>query len=75
MKKQCIKTFKQIWKNKEGVQKEFFYRVAVVRDTIDYKYRIMNLDELSIWKEWKFDTFNQAKDFIIKHPLCVEREN
>ena len=46
MKKQCIKTFKQIYKDKETIEeKEFFYKVGIVKDTEDYKYRIINLEE------------------------------
>ena len=49
MKKQCIKTFKQI-----------------------YKDRIIKLDSKSIWKGWKLDTYNEAKNFLIKHPNCIK---
>ena len=73
MKNQCIKTFKQIYKDKETLEeKEFFYKVSIVKDTEDYKYRIINLDSMSIWKGWKFDTYNEAKNFLIKHPNCIK---
>jgi hypothetical protein len=75
MKKQCIKTFKQIYKDlvtKE--EKSFSYKVGVVLDTQDYTYRIMNLDSLSIWKNYKFKTFKKAEEFLTNHPHNIENQ-
>lgn len=74
MKKKCIKTFKQIYLNKEGQKKEFNYKVTIVQDTEDYSYRIMNLDLFSIWKKWKFKKYKDAEDFLNKHPFNIERQ-
>lgn len=64
-----IQTFKQIYFHpKEQKVKEHIYRVCIVRDTEDYMYRIMNFDDLTIWKTHRFSTFNKAKEFLDKHP-------
>jgi len=74
MKKQCIKTFKQIYKNpKTKEKKEFSYTVGVVLDTNGYVYRIMNLDSLSIWNR-TFKTFKEASEFLIRHPHNIENQ-
>lgn len=75
MKKQCIKTFKQIYKDPNTKEeKSFTYRMTIVKDTEDYMYRLMNLDELSIWKEKRFKTFKTAEEFLNKHPHNIDRE-
>ena len=64
-----IQTFKQIYfHQKEHKVKERIYHVGIVRDTEDYMYRIMNFDDLTIWKTHRFSTFNDAKEFLDKHP-------
>lgn len=72
MKKQYIKTFKQIYK-KDGKIKEFTYRVGIVQDTEEYIYRIINLDNLTIWKTYRFNTFKEAEDFLNRHPHNIDR--
>lgn len=75
MKKQCIKTFKQTYKDLETKEeKEFSYRVGVVLDTQTYTYRIMNMDSMSIWKNYNFKTFKEAESFLAKHPHNIERD-
>lgn len=74
MKKQCIKTFKQIYKDpKTQEKKEYIYKVAVIKDTNGYKYRIINLEYMSIWNKF-FDTFNEAVEFLTKHPHNIENQ-
>ena len=73
MKKQCIKTFKQTYK-KDGIERGFSYQVCVVRDTDGYVYRIMNMDEMSIWKSYRFKTFKEAENFLNKHPHNIENQ-
>lgn len=75
MKKQCIKTFKQTYNNPNTKEKtEFFYKVGVVKDTVDYTYRILNLDSFSIWAKYKFKTFKEAEEFLTKHPHNIENQ-
>lgn len=72
---QYIKTFKQIYFNhQEQCVKEFTYRVGIVKDTEGYVYRLMNFDSLSIWKKYRFKTFEEAKHFIDNHPHNLERQ-
>lgn len=72
MKKE-IKTFKQIYKDKEtNEEKEFTYRMSIVKDTVNFKYRLINLDSMSIWKNWEFDTYNDAESFLNNHPHCIK---
>ena len=73
MKKQCIKTFKQVYK-KDGETKEFTYRVGVIKDTEGYVYRIMNFDDLTIWKTYRFNTFKEAEEFLDRHPHNINRK-
>lgn len=74
MKKQYIKTFKQIYKDqKTQERKEYTYDVMVVKDTNGYKYRILNLESMTIWKKF-FNTFNEVVDFIDKHPHNIENQ-
>lgn len=74
MKKRYIKTFKQVYfDKKEQCQKEHIYHVGIVKDTEDYMYRIMNFDELSIWKTYRFKTFKEAQHFIDNHPHNINK--
>lgn len=74
MKKQYIKTFKQIYKDqKTQERKEYIYDVMVIKDTNGYKYRILNLESMTIWKKF-FNTFNEAVNFIDKHPHNIENQ-
>lgn len=74
MKKQCIKTFKQIYKDqKTQERKEYSYTVQIVKDTDGYKYRIMNMKDVTIWNRY-FDTFGEAEEFLNKHPHNVENQ-
>lgn len=58
MKKECIKTFKQIYKDKEAQQeKSFLYHMTIVRDTENYQYRLLNMDTMTLWKNYRFRTF------------------
>ena len=76
MKKENIITFKQIYNGKrKDFKKEWTYQVTPILDTNDYKYKIMCLDGgkyPSIWKDWKFDTFDEAMNFLLKHPHYYE---
>jgi hypothetical protein len=75
MKKQYIKTFKQIYKDKNtNEEKSFSYKVGIVKDTESYQYRIMNFDSLTIWKHISFKTFKEAEDYLNKHPHNINRE-
>ncbi len=75
MKKRYIKTFKQVYfDQKDQCQKEHMYCVGIVKDTEDYMYRIMNFDELSIWKTYRFKTFKEAQHFIDNHPHNIDRK-
>lgn len=75
MKKKCIKTFKQIYKDKETQQeKSLLYHMTIVRDTEDCQYRLLNIDTMSLWKKYRFNTFKKAEDFLNKHPHNIERK-
>lgn len=75
MKKECIKTFKQVYKDKvTGKEREFSYRMGIVKDTEDYTFRLINLDEMAIWKRWRFTTYEQAENFLDRHPHNVDRK-
>lgn len=75
MKKQCIKTFKQIYKDKETQQeKSFLYHMIIVRDTEDYQYHLLNVDSMSLWKNYRFKTFKEAELFLNKHPHYINRK-
>ena len=75
MKKQCIKTFKQIYNDPETKEKrEYSYTVQIVKDTNGYKYRIINMKDLTIWNRY-FDTFKEAEEFLNKHPHNIENQN
>lgn len=73
MKNQYIKTFKQTYKYNNNKEKTMFYRIGIVRDTEDYKYRIINLDSMAIWKHYRFETYSDAKEFIDNHPHNIDR--
>lgn len=75
MKKQCIKTFKQIYKDKETQQeKSFLYHMIIVRDTEDYQYLLLNMDTMTLWKNYRFRTFKEAESFLNKHPHYINRK-
>lgn len=75
MKKQCIKTFKQIYNNPHTKEsQEFSYKVGIVKDTADYTYRILNIDSYSIWANYKFKTFKEAEEFLTNHPHNIENQ-
>ena len=69
MKSTVLRTFKQIYKHPETKEeKEYSYQVAIVLDTENYKYRILNVTSCSLWKNICFDTIKAANDFLDKHP-------
>lgn len=75
MKKECVKTFKQIYYNKKTKEKiSFIYHMSIVRDTEDYQYRLLNIDSMTLWKKYRFKTFEEAEDFLNKHPHNIDRE-
>jgi hypothetical protein len=69
-------TMKQTYLDKETLKlKTFFYDVTIVKDTIDYSYRIMNFNSFTIWKTKSFKTFKEAKDYLDNHPnRCRESD-
>jgi len=69
MKSTVLRTFKQIYTDKETQkQKEYLYQVTIIRDTEDYKYRILNVTSGTIWKSKEFSTLEQAKNFVKNYP-------
>lgn len=69
MKKNKTWTFKQIYRDKEtGYFKEFHYTMGIVKDTECGKFRLINLDDMSIWRNWRFETYEIAESFLNKHP-------
>lgn len=73
MKSNVIKNFKQTYKAKDGSLGINEYRVTIVKDTTDYTYRILNLNSWTIWSNRRFKTFNEAVNFLDKHPHNTER--
>ena len=41
------------------------YICKIVLDTDDYKYRIFNETSNSLWANCKFETFEEAKEYLI----------
>ena len=73
MKSTALWNFKQIYIDKETQeQKEFCYQVTIIKDTEDYNYRILNVTNGTLWKNYRFNTFNQAADFLNNHPHCID---
>ena len=70
MKEKLLKKFKQNYKDENGNEKERFYDISIVQDTNGYRYRIINLTEMSIWKDEIFETYEEAKNFLDNHPCC-----
>ena len=67
MKRTLLQDFKQIYK-KNGEEHIYNYQVTIVLDTQDYKYRIINVTSGSVWKNNSFETYDEAKNFLCKHP-------
>jgi hypothetical protein len=75
MKRTYLRNFKQIYKNPDTKEeKEYFYQVAIVKDTDDYSYRILNVTEGTLWKDQHFYTMNDALDFINAHPHAIKEK-
>lgn len=73
--KKKIWSFKQIYRDKDTKQlKEYCYSMIVVKDTECNKFRLLNLKDMSIWKNWKFDTREIAENFLNKHPHNINRD-
>ena len=69
MKSTLLRTFKQVYTDKvTKEQKEYEYQVTIVKDTNDYKYRILNVTSGTLWAKKSFDTFEEADLFLQKHP-------
>ena len=74
MRKKYLKTLKQIYEDPQTKErKEYFYDVAVIKDTNGGKYRIINLKDMTIWI-WSFDTLNEAVSFLNKHPHNIDNQ-
>lgn len=52
---------------------EYHYQVAIIKDTEDYTYRILNTTSGTIWKD-HFSTFNDAMDYLKSHSHATEKE-
>lgn len=69
MKSTILRTFKQVYNDKVTKEKkEYEYQVAIVRDTNDYKYRILNVTSGTLWAKLSFNTFEDADLYLSKHP-------
>ena len=44
---------------------------AIVKDTNNYEYRILNITDGVLWKDKSFKTFDDALMFLDKHPHCT----
>ena len=62
MKRTLLQDFKQVYKDKD-----YFYQVTIIKDTLNYKYRILNVTYGSIWNMF-FDSYEEAEKFILNHP-------
>ena len=73
MKRTYLRNFKQVYRDpKTQEEKEYFYQVTIIRDTDDYSYRILNVTSGTIWKDRRFNTMNEALDFINMHPHAIK---
>ena len=73
MKRTYLRNFKQVYKDPETKkEKEYFYQVTIIKDTDDYSYRILNVTEGTLWKDRRFNTMDEALDFINMHPHAIE---
>lgn len=70
MKRTLLQDFIQIYK-KDGKENKYNYQVAIVLDTQNYKYRIMNVTSGSIWKEHAFKSYTEAEKFLHDHPHSI----
>lgn len=74
MERTYLRNFKLVYKDPETKEeKEYFYQVTIVKDTDDYSYRILNITEGTLWKDRRFNTMNEALDFINMHPHAIEK--
>ena len=73
MKRTFLRNFKQIYVDPHtNEKKEYKYQVAIIKDTEDYKYRILNVTSGTIWKQYAFRTFDDALKFINNHPHAIK---
>ena len=73
MKRTFLRNFKQVYRDKATKEeKEYYYQVAIVRDTENYLYRILNVTEGTLWKNISFETMDDALLYLEKHPHAIK---
>lgn len=69
-----IYTFKLEYQDRKTKEnKNFIYKVQAVLDTNNYEYRIFNLSQRTVWKDYSFKTLQEANNFLENHPNNVKK--
>lgn len=62
-----MENFKKRIKNNSGND----FDLGIVYDTSQKKYKIINIDRMSLWDKYVFDNYDDAKNFIKSFPSVI----